>query len=304
MRTDSIEVNHLSKEYKLAKKSVFALRDIEFNVKKGDVVGILGPNGSGKSTLIKVLLSVVMVDDIEMRFNGQKVGTKANNKAYLKDVGAIVEGNKEMMERLSAYENAKYYCRLRNVKFDKDYFEYLADILSLSEHDKQARYLSTGNKQKAALINAIIHKPSLVILDEPTLGMDVHCLSALESLINALSQEHGATFIITSHDLRFIERVVKRLICLRNGVKIYDGSLLDFNAQNFLYEISVQENIILKEWLKEQDFGMFSNNNSLFMVKNLGELSTVIQFVIDNEIDQNSITISKYDLEQQFKEST
>ena len=205
MLNSCIEVNNLSKEYKVANKSIFALRDVSLNIGKGEIVGVLGPNGSGKSTLIKVLLSIIIVDDAELRFHCKQIDSRANDKEYLRHIGAIIEGNKEMMERLSAYESAKYYCRLRNVKFEADYFKYLANILFLTEYDKQSRYLSTGNKQKAALINAMIHKPTLILLDEPTLGMDVNCLSALERLIKTLSHDRGVTFVITSHDLNFIE---------------------------------------------------------------------------------------------------
>ena len=97
---------------------------------------------------------------------------------------------------------------------------------------------------------------------------------------------------------------MQRLICLQSGVKIYDGKLIDFNTNKFLYEINVADNDELKQWLQTHDFGISSKYDNIFLVKDLRELSKIINFILDNGMDQDTITISKYNLEQQFKEST
>ena len=150
----------------------------------GEVLGLLGPNGAGKTTAIKVLTSLCERDRGVFHWRGQPV----RSKLYLRDVGVLLEGRGALNERLSTWENAKYFCGLREARFDAGHFNQLTELLELPDVRAPVRLLSTGNKLKSALLLCLIHKPAVLLLDEPTIGLDVFGVANLP-VDGASSQE-------------------------------------------------------------------------------------------------------------------
>ena len=150
----------------------------------GEVLGLLGPNGAGKTTAIKVLTSLCEPERGVFHWRGQPV----RSKRYLREVGVLLEGRGALNERLSTWENAKYFCGLREARFDAGHFNQLTELLELPDVRAPVRLLSTGNKLKSALLLCLIHKPAVLLLDEPTIGLDVFGVEKLETLVRHVSE--------------------------------------------------------------------------------------------------------------------
>lgn len=225
-----LSLSNISKTYKKQGKAISALSDISLRVGRGDIVGILGPNGSGKTTLIKIITGLCMQDRGRVEWH--------NGDTIHRSVGVLLEGRSNLMERLSTLENAKYYCSLRQCYFSPDLFHKLCTELGLTDVDCAVRKLSTGNKLRSALILALIHRPALVLLDEPTTGMDACGVRQLEAVIATMAR-NGCGFIITSHDLEFIDRICERIICLSCGQVVFEGNKRDFQKMNFNYKVYI-----------------------------------------------------------------
>lgn len=205
-----VTLRHLSKCYRLEGRSTSVLDDVCLQVQRGDIVGILGANGSGKTTLIKIIAGLCTADGGAVEWDSAVAGP----------VGMLLDGRANMMERLSTRENAKYYCTLRGCRFENSDFDALCSKLSISNVDTPLQKLSTGNKIRSALLLALVHGPRLVLLDEPSNGLDASGVRQLETLIVSLA-DNGCTFIICSHDLALIDRISRTIVCLHRG-KIID----------------------------------------------------------------------------------
>ncbi len=228
------ELRSVSKDYQRTGQYVPALQEFSLSLQPGEVTGLLGPNGAGKTTALKVLLSLTRADRGELWWKTEPV----RNQRYLGRIGALLEGRGALNERLSTWENARYFCALREVPFDIHYWQTLVSLLELPDPAAPVRLLSTGNKLRSALLLCVIHKPELVLLDEPTIGLDMFGTEQIERLVRILSAE-GTTVLLSSHDLTFVERTSQRIVCISKGRKVFDGSKQDFLTVDHAYEIEL-----------------------------------------------------------------
>ena len=150
----------------------------------------------------------------------------------------LLEGRGVSNDGVSPVENARYACGLKQAPFSKPYFEWLCSKLGVSKPYSPMRTLSTGNKLRCSLLCSLIHKPELIFLDEPTNGLDAEGVDKLERLIKELSSG-GSAFVVASHDLDFIERSCKRVVCISVGVKVYDGQQHDFRTLDRGVRVSI-----------------------------------------------------------------
>ena len=181
-----LSIEQLSKSY----GDVRALSDISFSLGKGEVVALLGANGSGKTTTINSICGLIDFEQGDISVLGKSV---KESPKYLRDIGAVLGGCRNINWRLTASQNAEYFARLRGAssKVFKPNIEMLESRLGLEKYRGQAvRKLSTGNKQKAALMSALCYQPSLLLLDEPTLGLDVTTVHELQKIIEQLAAEN------------------------------------------------------------------------------------------------------------------
>ena len=192
-----------------------ALQDVDLEVEEGEALALIGPNGSGKSTLLKLLLGLTRPTRGHVELFGSRV--VRGGRAALDAVGSVLEGRANVYERLSTYENARYYATLRGARFDRPLFASLCSQLGFAAPDSPVRRLSTGNRQRAALIVSLVHRPGLLLLDEPTLGLDAEGVAALEELLQRQRREQGITVINVSHDLNFVRAVSDRMVSIAAG---------------------------------------------------------------------------------------
>ncbi|MDX8365982.1 ABC transporter ATP-binding protein [Cytobacillus sp. IB215665] len=204
-----IEVSNLVKSF----KNKVALKDVSFNVKKGETFGFLGPSGSGKTTTIKILTSQLLHTSGEVQVFGEHV-SKLNDPAYMKRIGVLTD-NSGLYDRLSVYDNLVLYCKLYDVDVNR-IDEVLESVNLVNEKKTQVKKLSKGMKQRVTLARAILHKPDLLFLDEPTSALDPANTKNIHNGLRQLNEE-GTTIFLTTHDMLEAEEICDRVAFLNNG---------------------------------------------------------------------------------------
>jgi ABC-2 type transport system ATP-binding protein len=221
-RQSAISVKRLIKSYDAKRPN--AVDDISFEIEPGTVFGLLGPNGAGKTTTIKIILGLVLPTSGEIQLAGFDV-IKERYKA-LRYAGAILEGSRNVYWRLTARANLEYFGALRGMR-GKPLKHRIDEVLALVEladrGDEEVRYLSRGMQQKVALATAILHDPSVLLLDEPTLGLDVQASRTIERVIRHFVEQQGKTVVLTTHQMSLAERLSDRIFVIHKGRKVADG---------------------------------------------------------------------------------
>ena len=225
----AIEIDSLSKTYNKGKRAqVRAVQDLSFAVPAGQVFGFLGPNGAGKTTTIKMLCGLVTPTSGTARLNGYDVARRRGEA--MRQFGVVLEGTRSVYWRLSAWENLQYFGRLkgRRGRDLKSRAEWLLGELDLWERRKeQVRELSRGMQQKVAIACALIADPPIVLLDEPTLGLDVQSARTVKTRIRRLASEQGKTVLLTTHQLDMAQELCNRVAIINEGRLVADRSMGD-----------------------------------------------------------------------------
>lgn len=209
-----VRVKELVKTY----RDLTAVDRISFDVRRGEILGILGPNGSGKTTTLKSILGLIEFDSGQVLVNGLSI--RENRSRILESTGAVLEGARNTYWYLSPRENLTYFAGIRGLsrKAVAERIDFLLESLDLKGvQDKELREFSSGMKQKCSLACAFVHDPELLLLDEPTLGLDVETGRLIRDWLQAIVREEGKTILITSHDMDFIESVCHRVLIIRKG---------------------------------------------------------------------------------------
>lgn len=228
-----VEIRNLTKSF----GSITAVQDLSFSIEKGDVYGFLGQNGAGKSTTIRMLLGLIYPTSGTININGQEFNN--SRRHLLAHIGAIIE-RPDMYGYLSGWDNLEMFARLSNKNIGKNRLHEVLEIVGLKgrEKDKVKAY-SMGMKQRLGIAIALVHDPDLLILDEPTNGLDPQGIAEMRKLIINLSREHDKTILMSSHLLSEVEQVATRMLILHNGKKISEGAVADLlNPEQTLIEIS------------------------------------------------------------------
>ena len=218
-----------------------AVNDLSFSVNKGDVYGFLGQNGAGKSTTIRMLLSLITPTSGSIEIFGMPL--QANRAAIMQNVGAVIE-KPAMYEYLTAYQNLKIFSALSGVSKTRVQLLNELDVVGLAAraHDL-VRTFSQGMKQRLAIAMAMVNDPQLILLDEPTNGLDPQGIADIRNLILQLSRVQGKTVLVSSHLLSEIEQVATRLIIIDKGCKLVEGDSKDlFDKSKTVVEINTLNN--------------------------------------------------------------
>ena len=216
--------------------------NISFSVDKGEVVGLIGPNGAGKTTIIKSILGLINLTEGKVTINGYDI--KKDFVKAIEKVGAIVE-NPDSYMYLSGYDNLKITAN--NYKgITKSRIDEVTKIVGLENRikDKVSTY-SLGMRQRLGIAEAIINNPELLILDEPTNGLDVEGIIEIRNLIKDLSHQ-GIAIIISSHNLTEIDNLCNRIIAIKNGKMIVDETIEEFKTSDNGEILSSEEAFIKK----------------------------------------------------------
>lgn len=229
-----IEVKNLVKHY----GKFHAVEDVSFDVYRGDVFGFLGPNGAGKSTTIRTMLSLISPTSGELKLFGKNLLTDRNY--ILSKIGCIVE-KPDFYKYLSAQKNLEIFARLSGVTADKKKVLEILDFVGLKgrEKDKVSGF-SHGMKQRLGIAQTLIHDPELIILDEPTTGLDPQGIIDIRNLILQLKNERNKTVLLSSHILSEIELIANRMVIINKGRTIVQGSVSDLlNGQELIVSFNV-----------------------------------------------------------------
>lgn len=222
----SIISKDLSKTYPKPKKEevFYAVKNLNFEIHEGEVVAFLGPNGAGKSTTIKMLCGILTPTSGCSKIVGKSSGTK---EANLK-LGLVFGTRSQLYMHMTIYENLDLISEIYYVTGDekKKRIIYLAELFQIEHHLKsRARTLSLGERMRCEIVAALIHKPRVLLADEPTIGLDVVAKNKLREVIKTWQKEEKATLLLTSHDLSDVEALCHRCILIDHGQKQYDGTL-------------------------------------------------------------------------------
>lgn len=242
-----VQTNGLTKKL----KGKILISDLDMHVKKGEIYGLLGENGAGKTTIMKLLTGQTHQTAGEIVLFGQKL-SKAD-KSCLKRVGSIIE-YPIFFEHLTAMENLQLHCEYLGF-YDKEAIVKTLDMVHLTGiEDKVVKDFSLGMKQRLGIVRAIITKPELIILDEPTNGLDPIGIKELRDLIRMLNREYGITFLLSSHILGEIEQVADRIGVIKSGKLVNEVTLADISKQRTDYIEIVTNNVKKSVYLLEHEF--------------------------------------------------
>ncbi|MEG6522504.1 ABC transporter ATP-binding protein [Desulfotomaculum sp. 1211_IL3151] len=238
-----IEVKHLYKQYDVAKRqegmwgavrslfhreylSKMAVQDISFTIKAGEVVGYIGPNGAGKSTTIKMLTGILVPTSGDILING--IVPYKERQKNARQIGVVFGQRTQLwwdLPAIESFELLKQVFQIPQQRYRKN-MDTFAEILGLGEFmQTPVRQLSLGQRMRADIAASLLHDPSILFLDEPTIGLDVVAKERMRTFIKEINQERGVTVILTTHDMSDIEKLCRRMILIDKGQVMYDGEL-------------------------------------------------------------------------------
>jgi ABC-type multidrug transport system ATPase subunit len=298
---DIIKVTSLSKQF----GNIKAVDDLSFTVQEGDVYGFLGQNGAGKSTTIRMLLTLIKPTHGSIEIFNLKL--HSNRNEILKSVGAIIE-KPDLYKYLSAYENLRLFAKLSGIKCSEKHLMEQLDMVGLAEreHDK-VKTFSQGMKQRLGIAVALVHNPKLIILDEPTNGLDPQGIADIRNLILHLSREMKKTIFVSSHLLNEIEQVATRVLIIDKGRKIVEGSAAElFDPSQTIVELDTLDNhtsLLLLQQSRWQQHLQLRRTQSILLKMHRSELPKLHKWLVENNIEVVSLQ-PRHTLEDFFLQVT
>ena len=225
-----LSLKNLDKKY----GSVHAVNNLSFDIKKGNIYGILGPNGSGKSTTLGIILNVVNKSSGNFSwFNG-----KLSTHEALKKVGAIIE-RPNFYPYMTAIQNLKLICKIKEISTEI-IDEKLKTVNLYERKNSKFSTFSLGMKQRLAIASALLNDPEILILDEPTNGLDPQGIHEIRQIITEIASK-GTTILLASHLLDEVEKICSHVIVIRNGIKLYGGSVDEMTASKGFLELKIEK---------------------------------------------------------------
>ena len=296
-----IEINSLTKDF----KKLRAVNNLNLSVYKGDVFGFLGPNGAGKSTTIRMLLSLVRQTSGTINLFGKPLDSDRKN--ILSRIGAIVE-KPDFYGYLTAYKNLEILGKLSGKEITQKQIMQILELVGLDNRfDSKVKTFSHGMKQRLGLAQSLLHDPELIILDEPTTGLDPQGMKEIRDLILHLSKEKEKTIFLSSHILHEVELVANRMIIINKGTSKVEGNvkdLLDAKKLKVTFEIDDEQKVkdlILNSGWKDK-FEM--NTKTVFVFSLEGEeVPQLNKYLVENNISVSAV-IPKRSLEDYFLKIT
>lgn len=290
----------INKLNKIFGKKIHAVNNVSFEIKKGNVYGILGPNGSGKSTTLGIVLNVVNKTSGEFSwFNG----TLETHEA-LKKVGAIIE-RPNFYPYMTAQENLELVCKIKDIPFEK-VLEKLELVGLLERKDSKFKTFSLGMKQRLAIASALLNDPEILILDEPTNGLDPQGIRQIRDIIKLIASQ-GTTILLASHLLDEVEKVCSHVVVLRYGKMLYEGLVDEMSKNDGFFELQSKENSLLLEVLKnhpnianckEED-----GKITAYLKEDI-EADDLNKYLFENKVILTQLVKRKLSLEEQFLQLT
>lgn len=296
-----LEIKNVSKYFGKTK----VVDNISFDVKPGEICGFLGPNGAGKTTTIKMILGLLSIDEGSIKINGYDV--KKDFEKAMNFIGGIVE-NPDMYGYMTAVDNLKLHAKIRNVNYSEVYKTLELVGLQKSMNQKISKY-SLGMKQRAGLALSLLHSPKILILDEPTNGLDPVGIKELRDILKKLAHEKNTAILVSSHILTEMELMCDKVAVIDNGkiVKIEDLAKNDENGEGKVVQcvikVKQQEKAekVLKEELQKE---VTVQDEKIYVQVKRGEISSIVKTLVLNDIDVEYANENEHTLENLFFDVT
>lgn len=292
MKNIVLEIKNVIKKY--GKKKV--IDDLSLNVEEGQVYGFLGPNGAGKTTTIKMIVGLISMDRGNILINNYDI--KKDYKKTMENVGAIVE-NPDLYEYLTGMENIKIFARIHNI--GKERINEVVKLVGLEDriNDKVKKY-SLGMKQRLGLAVVLLHEPKLLILDEPTNGLDPAGIKELRNLLKELAHKKKVAIFVSSHMLSEMQLMCDKIAIIDKGkiVKVDDVNKVENNLYYFEVNNLQKSEDILKDMCK---YHIEENNLVVEYDKNV---SDIVKLLIKNDVEVLSFGKKQDTIEQEFLKIT
>jgi ABC-2 type transport system ATP-binding protein len=292
-----LSIKNLDKKY----GAVHAVNNLSFDIKKGTVYGILGPNGSGKSTTLGIILNVVNRTSGEFSWFDGKLSTHE----ALKKVGAIIE-RPNFYPYMTATQNLALICKIKGISTEK-IDEKLKTVNLFERKDSKFKTFSLGMKQRLAIASALLNDPEILILDEPTNGLDPQGIHEIRQIIKKIAV-NGTTILLASHLLDEVEKVCSHVVVIRKGIKLYSGRLDEMTASKGLFELKIEQDshklIQILENHKDIERVSQDHETIIAILKNDISASEINQYIFENGLFLSHLVKRKPSLEQQFLDLT
>ncbi|MDR6999448.1 ABC transporter ATP-binding protein [Neobacillus niacini] len=297
MSSPIVKVNDLTK--KIKNKEI--VKNINFDIHKGEILGFLGPNGSGKTTVMKMMVGLMSISEGDVLINNKSI--KKQKEKALRYVGGVIE-YPELYKFLSGFENLLYFQRITD-NMDKERILHLANLVGLSEaiHDKVKTY-SLGMKQRLGIAQALISSPDLLILDEPTNGLDPAGILEIREYLLKIAKEENIAIFISSHLLSEMENICDRLIFIQKG-QIIDTEYKNFSNESPAHHyINVSLNVaplsLVRQLLKEMGIDAKEDQGKLIIYTHYDHIPEVVDKLVSNGVKIYSISPVNESLEERY----
>ncbi|EHJ52546.1 ABC transporter ATP-binding protein [Streptococcus macacae] len=289
-----IETNQLSKDF----SGELAVNQLSIHIRKNEIYGFLGPNGAGKSTAMKMLLGLLQPTKGSIKLFGKNFDS--NQLALLSNVGSLIE-EPSYYANLTGYENLEIIQKL--LKLPKRNIDEVLKIVKLYEQkDKLVKNYSLGMKQRLGIALAIVKFPKLLILDEPTNGLDPAGIQEIRELIKSLPQRYDMTVIISSHILSEIEQMATTVGIINKGKLLFEGYLADLEEdEKYLFETS--DDTIAKRLLLSKGF-ILDKEEVIINDQNKANIAAAIRLLVKNDIAIYQVRMIRKSLEDVFLDMT
>jgi len=290
-----LKCEHLHKNF--GKKEI--LKDVSLELEKGDILGFIGPNGAGKTTTIKLILGLQSITSGTVKINGYDITDNFTNA--IRNVGAIVE-NPDLYMYLTGYENLKLIANLYK-GVGKERIDEVVKLVKLENriNDKVSRY-SLGMRQRLGIAQAILHKPNLLILDEPTNGLDPEGIKEIRELLKDLAEKEEMAVLISSHNLLELETFCNKICIIKNGKVMETNKIEDVKniaKSGYIFEIDNTE--MIDKMFKNVTI---VNRNMFKIAVDRDEVPSVIKKLVENDIKIYAVNENKISLEDAFLKKT
>ena len=292
-----LTIKNLNKVYN---KYVHAVKNLSLEIHKGNVYGILGPNGSGKSTTLGIILNVVNKTSGEYSWFG---GTMETHEA-LKKVGAIIE-RPNFYPYMTAKENLELVCKIKNIDYSKVQ-EKLTLVGLFDRQNSKFNTFSLGMKQRLAIASALLNDPEILILDEPTNGLDPQGIHQIRDIIRLIASQ-GTTILLASHLLDEVEKVCSHVLVLRKGEILYSGPVDEMTSNDGYFELQSENNETLINVIQAHpaiEKVISEEGKVMVYLKSPLAAADLNKYLFENNIFLNHLVKRKTSLEEQFLELT
>ena len=294
---DRVSFNNVTKEFK--NKTV--LKGVSFNIEAGDIYGLIGENGAGKTTLLKLIVNLLKPTSGNIQVLGKEI--KKDSYDYLRNIGALID-EPVFYKKLTLYENFKVHCEYLGF-YDEEKLESVLKRVGLhNKKDRKIKELSFGEKQRLAIAYALITEPELLILDEPTNGLDTIAIVELREILLKLNIEFNTTIIISSHAINELETLVNKVMFLKNGEIVEDGLLEEVKEKCSVYiEIEVEDYskalAILEKELNIRNMKLI-NKGTIRVYEALEERKKILSTLVKSDVEVLSFNMVQISLEEYF----